>query len=197
MFLLSYWISTSPTPRLQCASFSSASRSRSLLSWPGLSRVTPGQFEDLARLDFTCRPIYEGRSGALHTSFPHPCLTAVCLSWICNRSHLGTRPRFRCGGRQTEWVQARWAVTDRPPPSTLPLPASDLWPSPTPHSGPRRRPSESQPVVGAMMPADLLCNRPWPPAGGQLLSSALSDEHGGLFLLILNFYASTTTTLIL
>lgn len=102
--------------QLHCASISSSSCSRSLLSWLGLSRVTLGQFEDLARLDFTRRPIYEGRSSALHTSFPHRCLTAVCLSWICNRSHLGKRLRFRCGGRQTEWVQARWAVTNHPPP---------------------------------------------------------------------------------
>lgn len=49
----------------------------------------------------------------------------------------------------------------------------------SPRAGPRRRPSESQPVVGAMMPADLLFNRPWPPVGGQLLSSARSDERGG------------------
>lgn len=76
-------------------------------------------------------------------------------------------------------------------PLTLPHPAA--WAT-SPHSGPRRRPSESQPVVVAMMPADLLFNRPWPPAGGQLLSSALSDERGGPFLLLLNFHASTTNT---
>lgn len=186
VFLLPSWISTSATSRLQCASISSSSCSRSLLSWPGLSRVTLGQFEDLARPDFTCRPIYERCGGALHTSFPRPCLTAVCLSWICNGSHLGERLRFRRGGRWTEWVQARWAVTDRPPPPPpLPLPAPDLWPphsaprATSPRAGPRRRPSESQPVVGAMMPADLLFNRPWPPVGGQLLSSARSDERGG------------------
>lgn len=145
-----------------------------------------------------------GRSGALHTSFSDPCLTAVCLSWICNRSHLGKRLRFRCGGRQTEWVQARWAVTDRPPPSTLALSASDLWPSPTLLPGPL----PPIPGHGAVRQRVSLSLGPW------CLPTSCSTGHGrplvgsfcqahcqmsveAFFFFLLNFYATTTTTLIL
>lgn len=102
------------------------------------------------------------------------------------------------GGGWTEWVQptcqAHWAVTVyhhcclfQPWPLTPPLPTPR---STSLQAGPAcrrsRRPSESQPVVEAMMPADLLLNRPCPSAGSYCQVHDQTSVEA--FLLLLNIH---------